>query len=163
MSVTASITTSENQNANAFAFQNISRKSNTGSQDLGVMNVLEMCAMINVTDSAKFDFPNFPEARKTFHAVYFQINESYSSLKGLFRGLASLGKPEGVVLEYVSENETFTLKFYASNEQLTKAYLNKIIKSIEDEIRFKSILNQIIENQRIIKAEQSLLLQKLFA
>ncbi|MFD2033512.1 hypothetical protein ACFSKL_01860 [Belliella marina] len=162
MSVTATIS-SENNNANAFAFQNISRNSISQSQELGAMDILAMCEMVDVVDTTSFGFPNFPEVKKTFHAVYFQINESFASLKGLFRGLASLGKPEGVILEYVSERETFTLKYYASNEIEVKAYLNKFIQSIQDEIRFKSILNQIIENQRKIKAEESLLLQKLFA
>lgn len=162
MSFTASSTNLEIQNANAFTFQNIIKRSDSKS-DLSVIEVIEMCQMLDVLESVSFNFPNFPEANKTFHAIYFTINPSFSSLKGLFKGMASLGKPLGVILEYISELNQFTLKYYESDKSIAKSYINKFIENIEDEIRFKSILNTIIENQRKIKAEESLLLQKLFA
>ncbi|MCH7400579.1 hypothetical protein ACFOUP_11460 [Belliella kenyensis] len=162
MSNTASIST-EIQKAGAFAFQNISRARRSESTAVSVIGMLEMCGMLDVVESSSFDFPNFPEAKKQFHVVYFTINESFSSLRGLFRGLTSLGKPGEVILENDASKGLFTLKYYQSNERKVKSYLATLIETVENELRFKQILNQIIENQRKIKAEQSLLLQKLFA
>ncbi|AFL84800.1 hypothetical protein Belba_2234 [Belliella baltica DSM 15883] len=162
MSVTANIS-SEIQVEKSFTFQNISKRSDAILNDLSVLEILEMCQMLNVVESTNFNFPNFPETNKTFHAIYFKINPSFSSLKGLFKGMVSLGKPLGVIVEYISELEQFTLKYYESDKNIAKSYINKFIENIEDEIRFKSVLNTIIENQRKIKSEESLLLQKLFA
>ncbi|GAB2608242.1 hypothetical protein [Belliella aquatica] len=155
--------TSENENAKSFTFQNISKKADLKSSGYSILQILETCEMFEVVESVNYDFPNFPEANKTFHAIYFNINPSFYSLKGLFRGLVSLGKPLGVILEYTVEKDQFTLKYYESNSNAVEAYLIKIIEHVCEEIRFKSILNTILENQRKIKAEESLLWQKLFA
>jgi hypothetical protein len=155
--------TSEIRNAKSFNFQNISKRADLKSSSFSVLQIFGACEMFEVIESVNFDFPNFPEANKTFHAIYFNINPSFYSLKGLFRGLVSLGKPLGVILEYTVEKDEFTLKYYESNSNAVETYLIKIIEHVREEIRFKSILNTILLNQRKIKTEESLLWQKLFA
>ncbi|MCH7408237.1 hypothetical protein MM239_02430 [Belliella sp. DSM 111904] len=162
MSNTVTIST-EAQHAGAFAFQNISRVKRSESSATSVIGMLELCGMLEVIETSSFDFPNFPEAKKKFNVVYFKINESFASLKGLFRGLTSLGKPGEVILENEVSQGVFTLKYYQSNEIKVKSYLATLIETVENELRFKQVLDQIIENQRKIKAEEGLLLQKLFA
>lgn len=163
MFVASRSNTSEIRNAKSFTFQDISKRADLKSSGFSILKILETCEMFDVVESVNFDFPNFPEVNKTFHAIYFNINPSFYSFKGLFRGIVSLGKPLGVILEYTVEKDQFTLKYYESNSNAVEAYLVKIIEHVREEIRFKSILNTVLENQRKIKAEESLLWQKLFA
>lgn len=163
MSTRSSITSEKSHYTKAFTFQNISKGSVSASDDLSIFEVIKMCEMLDVVEVGVFDFPNFPEAKKKFNVIYFTLNPSFASFKGLFRGMVSLGKPLGVIIEYTIEKEQFTLKFYESDKNVVKAYLYKIIENIAEEIRFKSILSSIIENRRKIKLEESLLLKKLFA
>lgn len=153
----------EFQHTKAFTFRKISKRSISVSEDLRIFEIMKSCQMLNVVEVASFDFPNFPEAKKKFNAIYFIINPSFASINSLFRGLISLGRPLGVIIEYTSEKKQFTLKYYDSDEDIAKAYLNKIIQNIVEEIRFKCILTSILQHRLNIELEESLTLKKLFA
>jgi hypothetical protein len=146
-----------------FAFQKILKKEVNGTPSLSPLQILESCEMVEVMETAFFDFPNFPEAKKKFHVIYFQLAPQYSFLKGLFNGLISIGQPKGVLLEIEKEKETYSLKFYESEKLNVNNYLNKIFRIVLEEIRFKRILKKIIQNQEIFAKEEQLLKSELFA
>jgi hypothetical protein len=155
--------TAPNHSPEVFAFQKISKKEVKGTPYLSPLQILESCEMVEVMEAAFFDFPNFPEARKKFHVIYFQLAPHYSSLKGLFNGLISIGQPKGVLLEFEKEKLTYSLKFYESNKVNVNDYLNKIFRIVSEEIRFKRILKKIIQNQEAFAKEEHLLKAELFA
>ncbi|MDO9554732.1 hypothetical protein [Rhodonellum sp.] len=154
---------SANAPANSnFAFQKVSKTQTTVENPLSVMDLMVACGIVQVTETASFDFPNFPEAKKSFQVIYFELSSDYATHTSLFGGLVSLGKPNGVILQQNRELGNFTLKFYASNSETVKSYLQKIFGIVEEEIRFKSILKKIIQNQQRFENEEQLLKKELF-
>jgi hypothetical protein len=146
-----------------FAFQKITKRAGIDTLVLNPLEIMESCEIVNVLETAFFDFPNFPEAKKKFHVIYFQLAPQYSSLKGLFNGLISIGQPNGVLLEIEKEKLTYSLKYYESDQEKINEYLNKIFRIVLEEIRFKSILKKIIQNQVVFAKEEQLLRSELFA
>jgi hypothetical protein len=121
------------------------------------------CDMVDLTGQGSFDFPNFPETNKSFQVLYFKLSSEFESLKGLFNGLISIGQPNGVILEFQKELNTYSLKFYTANETFVSCYFSKITKLISEEVRFKKILKKVIENQKSFEAEGKLLRNEIFA
>jgi len=159
----SNLISSKNASANPnFVFQKVSKTQTTVENAFSVMELMVTCEMVKVTESASFDFPNFPEAKKSFQVIYFELSSNYTIQKSLFGGLVSLGKPNGVILQQNRELGNFTLKFYASNSETVKDYLQKIFGIVEEEIRFKSILKKIIQNQQRFENEEQLLKKELF-
>jgi hypothetical protein len=145
-----------------FSFQKISKRSENPSQSINAVEMLNGCEMVQLTGQGSFDFPNFPEAKKSFQVLYFKLSADFESLKGLFNGLISIGQPKGVILEFQKELNTYTLKFYTADEPSVFHYFSKITKVVSEEIRFKKILKKIIENQKSFEAEGQLLRNELF-
>ncbi len=151
------------QNSQSFVFEKISRSSETQSKESSVLEKLNNCGFVNVLETASFDFPNFPEAKKSFQVVYFEMDPAYSSNIALFKSIVSSGKPDGVILEINREPGNFTLKYYAANEEKVKSYMNKIFGFLEDENRFKAILKKVLQIQAQNKKEEQLLQRELFS
>ncbi len=146
-----------------FAFEKVSRSSENSSNKSSVLEKLNNSGFVNVLETASFDFPNFPEANKSFQVVYFELDPAYSSNLALFKSIISSGKPDGVILEINRELGNFTLKYYAANEEKVKSYLKKIFGMLEDENRFKAILKKFIQIQAQNKKEEQLLQRELFS
>jgi hypothetical protein len=147
----------------SFTFQSVSKRSENLSPEVSVAEMIMASEMVELTGQGSFNFPNFPEANKNFNVFYFKIKPEFESLKGLFNGLVSLGQPKGVILEIQKELDTYSLKFYSTNESAVSGYFAKITKLISEEIRFKKILKKIIENQKAFEAEGYLLRNEIFA
>jgi hypothetical protein len=147
----------------SFTFQSVSKRSDIFSPVVSVAEMIMASDMVELTGQGSFNFPNFPETNKSFHVLYFKLTSEFESLKGLFNGLISIGQPNGVILEFQKDLNTYTLKFYTSNEPAVSAYFSKITKVISEEIRFKKILKKIIENQKAFEAEGQLLRNEIFA
>lgn len=147
----------------SFTFQSVSKRSVILAPSVSVIEMITDCDMVELTGQGSFDFPNFPEANKSFQVVYFKLGADFESLKGLFNGLISIGQPQGVILEFQKDLNTYTLKFYSSNEPAVAGYFSKITRVISEEIRFKKILKKIIENQKSFEAEGQLLRNEIFA
>jgi len=147
----------------SFNFQSVSKRSENLTNQLNVTEMIMACDMVELTGQGSFNFPNYPEANKNFQVLYFKLSSDFESLKGLFNGLISIGQPQGVILEFEKELNTYTLKFYSSNEPVVSGYFSKITKVISEEIRFKKILKKIIENQKSFEAEGQLLRNEIFA
>ncbi|MCL6260172.1 hypothetical protein M3O96_13810 [Aquiflexum sp. TKW24L] len=147
----------------SFSFQTVSKRSEILSNPVNVVDMIMACEMVELTGQGSFNFPNYPEANKNFQVLYFKLTSDFENLKGLFNGLISIGQPQGVILEFQKELNTYTLKFYSSNEIAAAGYFSKITKVISEEIRFKKILKKIIENQKAFEAEGQLLRNEIFA
>jgi hypothetical protein len=146
-----------------FAFQKITKKEGANTKGLSPLEIMNSCEMVNVLETASFDFPNFPEAKKSFQVIYFELSEEFQAVKGLFNGLISLGHKDAVILDFEKDLSRYSLKFYVSQEADVNNYLNKIFKFVSDEIRFKKILKKSIENQKAFAKEEHLLKMELFA
>ncbi len=147
----------------SFAFQKITKKQGFNATGLNPLEIMESCEMVHVIETASFDFPNYPEARKSFHVIYFSLSPNFVIQRGLFNGLISIGKPAGVLLEFQKELGTYTLKYYQANETLAKLYISKIFRLVSEEIRFKNILKRSIANQKAFAKEEQLLKMELFS
>lgn len=127
-----------------------------------VLEQMKMCRFFEILDVGRFDFPNFPEARKSFRVVYFQLSEQFEVFKGLLRGLISLGNTAGAILEYSAERQLFSLKYYKANESKVSAHMEYLERQLDQELKFKAVLSKLIENKRAFEIEQSLLKSELF-
>ncbi|WP_194774482.1 hypothetical protein [Pararhodonellum marinum] len=145
-----------------FSFQKVSRKTSENPQPV-VLDYLLESAQVTVIENTAFDFPNFPESNKIFKVIYFELSDASKELKGLFRGLFSLGKPKGVILEEIKEKDQFVVKYYESDAQVVRTYLSGIFSLVEGEQRFKSLLKKIIINQEKFRNEEALLQKELLA
>ena len=151
------------QSQGIFPFQEISRKSVHQSVEGGVKAFFAGMEMVEVVGRAGFGFPNFPESKKVFQVVYFKIKEEYKRYQPLLNGLIAIGQPDKGSVEYYGELDTFTIKYYQSDEQEAVSFLSKIFSVLGDEIRFKDILKRVIENQERFAREGQLLNTELFA
>jgi hypothetical protein len=147
----------------SFAFRQITKKVGDKASGLNPLEIMESCEMVHVVETASFDFPNYPEAKKSFHAIYFKLSPDFVIQRGLFNGLISIGKPEGVLLEFQKELGTYTLKYYQADETMATHYISKIFRLVSEEIRFKRILKRSIEKQKAFVKEEQLLRMELFA
>lgn len=159
MSATSS---SAPKSAQAFAFQLISKKSIDSTDCSTVYNLINESDMMQVVGHGIFDFPNYPETQKVFNVIYFRFQNEFLGLKGLFNGLIRLGAPRGVIIETQADMNRFALKFYTHDEEKAKNHFLKINNFLYQEVRFKSILNKVLENKRNFEASQQLLKNELF-
>lgn len=147
----------------SFAFQKITKKEGAYIKGSNPLKIMESCEMVNVLETASFDFPNFPEAKKSFQVIYFELSEEFHAIRGLFNGLINLGHKDAVILEFEKDLSRYSLKYYVADEENVNSYLHKIFNFVSDEIRFKRILKQSIENQKVFAKEEQLLIKELFA
>jgi hypothetical protein len=98
----------------SFAFQKITKKQEINAKGLNPLAIMKSCEMVNVIETASFDFPNFPEAKKSFQVIYFELSEEFHAIKGLFNGLINLGHKDAVILDFEKELSRYSLKFYVS-------------------------------------------------
>jgi hypothetical protein len=122
----------------------------------------EQIEMFEIMEVCTFDFPNFPETDKVFKLVYFKLNTVDIIQKRLFNGLIRLGQPEGVILEYHKEIDTYTLKFYAHQELSASHYVNNLQEEVEKDLRFRRVLAAVITQQESFENSQRLLVKELF-
>jgi hypothetical protein len=157
------ISTQQAQVQESFTFKSVSKRTEILNTAVNVVDMIMASEMVELTGQGSFHFPNFPEANKSFQVLYFKLASDFEGLRGLFNGLISIGQPKGVILEFEKELNSYTLKFYTADKLSVAQYFAKITKVISEEIRFKSILKQIIENQKSFEAENQLLRNEFFA
>jgi hypothetical protein len=146
-----------------FSFRRISKNEGQLSKNSTPLQVLESCGMFEITGTAAFDFPNFPEANKSFHLINFKLTEEFAALKGLFNGFINLGQPLGVLMVFEKDRKIYSLKYYKADEEVVNVYLNRVFRFVSEEIRFKRILRKILENQKAFAKEEGLLKAELFS
>lgn len=147
----------------SFAFQKITKKQEINATGLNPLAIMKSCEMVHVIETASFDFPNFPEAKKSFQVIYFELSEEFYAIRGLFNGLINLGHKDAVILDFEKELSRYSLKFYISEEEGVKNYLTKIFRLVSEEIRFRQVLKRSIANQKAFAKAEQFLKMELFA
>lgn len=123
----------------------------------------QLSSFFILKDQACFDFPNFPEAQKVFHVMYFEWSQDEVQLKALLNGLLLLGQPHGIVLEFQKALNTYALKYYAHNSGIALDYLQRLEDYLSKELRFKQVLSSYLHQEKRHQQSQGLLQRELFA
>ncbi len=86
-----------------------------------------------------------------------RFERRFEKLLPLFRGLILLGKPATLSLIYDFDRAQVFFTFSQSESQEVERFFNRVIDLLKKEVRFKQILEKVIENNRRYQAEQALL------
>ncbi|GAB3225173.1 hypothetical protein J0A67_08815 [Algoriphagus aestuariicola] len=86
-----------------------------------------------------------------------RFERGFEQLLPLFRGLILLGKPSSLSLIYDFDRAQAFFTFFQSEKVEVVRFFNRIIELLKREVAFKEILDQVIENKKRFRAEQSLL------
>jgi hypothetical protein len=92
-----------------------------------------------------------------------RFEKGFEQLLPLFRGLVLLGKPQSLSLIYDVHHAQAFFTFSLVEKQEVVRFLNQIIDLLRKEVRFKEVLEKVIENNRRHQAEQALLQSSLLA
>jgi hypothetical protein len=90
-----------------------------------------------------------------------RFEKGFEKLLPLFRGLISLGKPASLSLVYDYSRSQVHFTFAGEESKAVEKFFGKVIRLLENEVRFKPILEKVIENNRRHQAEQALLQKSL--
>ncbi|RIW15884.1 hypothetical protein D0X99_10720 [Algoriphagus lacus] len=86
-----------------------------------------------------------------------RFEKGFEQLLPLFRGLIWLGKPKSLSLIFDHERAQVFFTFAQSEEQEVVRFFNQVILLLKKEVRFKEILEKVIEKNKRFQAEQALL------
>jgi len=86
-----------------------------------------------------------------------RFERGFEQLLPLFRGLILLGKPQSLSLIYDFDRAQAFFTFSQTEKREVVRFVNQIIELLKKEVRFKEILDKVIENNNRFRAEQSLL------
>jgi len=86
-----------------------------------------------------------------------RFERGFEQLLPLFRGLILLGKPRSLSLIYDFDRAQAFFTFSQTEKREAVRFVNQIIELLKKEVRFKEILDKVIENNNRFRAEQSLL------
>lgn len=86
-----------------------------------------------------------------------RFERGFEKLLPLFRGLILLGKPSSLSLIYDFDRAQAFFTFSQSESQEVERFFNSVIELLKKELKFKQILEKVIENNRRFQAEQALL------
>ena len=86
-----------------------------------------------------------------------RFEKGFEQLLPLFRGLILLGKPKSISLIYDVERAQAFFTFSLTEKQEAVRFFNQIIILLKKEVRFKEILENVLENSKRFQAEQALL------
>jgi len=160
MSLNYSPKTSEVKNQ--YLFQSVSKNSGNNNSPSPILELVENWEIVKLQKQRTVDIAGLPASNKKYQAIYFALSDDYTHIKGLFNGLISLGQPKGVKLEIQRELNQYVLKFYHTDENIATAYFEKLVKMADGELRFKSVLKRLLENQKAFDASQQLLKKEIF-
>ena len=86
-----------------------------------------------------------------------RFEKGFEKLLPLFRGLVVLGKPTTLNFIYDFHQAQIFFTFSLNEKKAVERFFGRIIDLLKNEVRFKKILEKVIENNRKYQAEQSLL------
>lgn len=86
-----------------------------------------------------------------------RFEKGFEQLLPLFRGLVLLGKPKSLSLIYDVHRAQAFFTFSLAEKQEVVRFLNQIIDLLKKEVRFKEILEKVLENKKRFQSEQALL------
>ncbi|UZD23632.1 hypothetical protein PBT90_09545 [Algoriphagus halophytocola] len=86
-----------------------------------------------------------------------KFESGFEFLFPLFRGLSAAGKPSFLKLNFSTSEQAAFFHYPISKRAEADLYFAQLIGLLNNEIKFKKILKEIILNRNVFKAEQSLL------
>lgn len=86
-----------------------------------------------------------------------RFENGFEKLLPLFRGLILLGKPSSLSLIYDFTRAQVFFTYAHTEAQEVDKFFGKVIDMLKNEVRFKQILEKVIQNNRKYQAEQALL------
>jgi hypothetical protein len=86
-----------------------------------------------------------------------RFEKGFEKLLPLFRGLILLGKPASLSLIYDLEKAQVFFTFSQSEKKEVEKFLSDVFELVKKEVRFKQLLEKVIEIKRRHQAEQALL------
>lgn len=92
-----------------------------------------------------------------------KLEKGFDSLFPLFKGMVSLGKPNGLEISHSNEEKSIFFSFDSKQEIEVGKFISNVLSLLRKEVRFKKVLKEIIENRQRFRAEQSLLHSSLLA
>jgi len=142
---------------NQFAFTGISKKLAKETPHLSIRQQLENCEFFKIENDILTGVQDSHPIK-----ISLSITPAFKNLQGLFNGLISLGQAREVKLSYLKSPDTYELTYNISDQTAVSVYLGKLIGMIKAELRFKSVLRTIIDNQKAFDASQQLLKKEIF-
>ncbi len=86
-----------------------------------------------------------------------RFEKGFEKLLPLFRGLVLLGKPTSLSLIYDFEKAQVFFTYSKVEQEDVDRFFDQVISLLKKEIRFKQLLQKVIENNKRHQAEQALL------
>lgn len=86
-----------------------------------------------------------------------RLETGFEKLLPLFKGLISMGKPSTLSLIYDTYNCQVFFTYSLSETKLVEKFFAQVISLLKKEVKFKQILEKVIQNNRKHQAEQALL------
>ena len=86
-----------------------------------------------------------------------RFEKGFEKLLPLFRGLVVLGKPSTLNFIYDFNQAQIFFTFSQNEKKAVERFFSRIIDLLKSEVRFKKVLEKILENNRHYQAEQALL------
>ena len=86
-----------------------------------------------------------------------RLETGFEKLLPLFKGLISMGKPSTLSLIYDVDNSQIFFTYSLGESKTVERFFTQVISLLKKEVRFKQILEKVIQNNRKYQAEQALL------
>ena len=86
-----------------------------------------------------------------------RLETGFEKLLPLFKGLISMGKPSTLSLIYDTHNSQVFFSYSLGETTIVERFFTQVISLLKKEVRFKQILEKVIQNKRKYQAEQALL------
>ncbi len=86
-----------------------------------------------------------------------KFEDSFVALYPLFKGLSEAGKPRSLNLRFSAAEKTVFFHYPVSSHPEVSLFLSKLILFLQNEVKFKKVLKEVIINSNHFKSEQFLL------
>lgn len=86
-----------------------------------------------------------------------RLESGFEKLLPLFKGLISMGKPSTLSLIYDETNSQVFFTYAPGESKTVERFFAQVVTLLKKEVRFKQILEKVIQNNRKHQAEQALL------
>lgn len=91
-----------------------------------------------------------------------KMDNELESLFALFRGLSEAGRPQELSLKFTFDSREVAFSYPISNSIEVIKYFKRLISILQQEVKFKQVLNRIISIRKQFTSEQILLQNSLF-
>ena len=86
-----------------------------------------------------------------------KFEQDFEYLYPLFRGLSEAGKPASLNLRFSSSEKSVYFHYPLSSQIEVSLFFSQLILHLQNEVKFKKVLKEVIVNRNQFKSEQFLL------